>query len=190
MDGFNPCAFSIVIVLAGVLAAGGRRRRARLLGAAAFCAGSYLTYMAMGFGLLFAVLSLSLMVLSVLSFRDAWRYRAARVPAVITLQLPDGVKRAIRAVAEASWAGPAVVGTGLLCEFANALLAVASSPDTLPGNRVSALALAADRGLVAALPSARHWAKSGETPLLRDVAAKAVRTLAWRRVNAKPPFPW
>ena len=432
VDGFNPCAFSIVIVLAGVLAAGGRRRRARLLGGAAFCAGSYLTYMAMGFGLLsafralsgldavrdalFAVLSLSLLVLSVLSFRDAWRYRAARVPAVITLQLPDGVKRAIRAVAEASWAGPAVVGTGLLCgfvvtlldslctgqvyvpvlamlardarslralvllalynlafiaplvtvfvlaakgadsarmsrwskrnvvpskvflaivfallaillfprnllsragraesapkpaerpyvsrtperraaaehvrrqaravggalsdaeladlnmeldlivredpadpalvaeivrsaadpradpnwrnycvqvlpecwlrlrpdepvrvealrvlraslreratllpgtallglgrlaeadgsfadEFANALLAVASSPDTLSGNRVSALALAADRGLVAALPSARHWAKSGETPLLRDVAAKAVRTL-------------
>ena len=432
VDGFNPCAFSIVIVLAGVLAAGGRRRRARLLGGAAFCAGSYLTYMAMGFGLLsafralsgldavrdalFAVLSLTLLVLSVLSFRDAWRYRAARVPAVITLQLPDGVKRAIRAVAEASWAGPAVVGTGLLCgfvvtlldslctgqvyvpvlamlardarsfralvllalynlafiaplvavfvlaakgadsarmsrwskrnvvpskvflaivfailaillfprnllsragraesapkpaerpyvartperraaaehvrrqahavggalsdaeladlnmeldlvvredpvdpalvaeivrsaadpkadpnwrnycvqvlpecwlrlkadepvrgealrvlraslreratllpgtallglgrlaeadgsfadEFANALLAVVSSPDTLSGNRVSALALAADRGLVAALPSARHWAKSGETPLLRDVAAKAVRTL-------------
>ena len=145
--------------------------------------------MAMGFGLLFAVLSLSLLVLSVLSFRDAWRYRAARVPSVITLQLPDGVKRAIRAVAEVSWAGPAVVGTGLLCEFANALLAVASSPDTLPGNRVSALALAADRGLVAALPSARHWAKSGETPLLRDVAAKAVRTLTGRRVNAKPPFP-
>ena len=432
VDGFNPCAFSIVIVLAGVLAAGGRRRRARLLGGAAFCAGSYLTYMAMGFGLLsafralsgldavrdalFAVLSLTLLVLSVLSFRDAWRYRAARVPAVITLQLPDGVKRAIRAVAEASWAGPAVVGTGLLCgfvvtlldslctgqvyvpvlamlardarsfralvllalynlafiaplvavfvlaakgadsarmsrwskrnvvpskvilalvfallaallfprnllsragraesapkpaerpyvartperraaaehvrrqahavggalsdaeladlnmeldlvvredpvdpalvaeivrsaadpkadpnwrnycvqvlpecwlrlkpdepvrgealrvlraslreratllpgtallglgrlaeadgsfadEFANALLAVVSSPDTLSGNRVSALALAADRGLVAALPSARHWEKSGETPLLRDVAAKAVRTL-------------
>ena len=432
VDGFNPCAFSIVIVLAGVLAAGGRRRRARLLGGAAFCAGSYLTYMAMGFGLLsafralsgldavrdalFAVLSLTLLVLSVLSFRDAWRYRAARVPAVITLQLPDGVKRAIRAVAEASWAGPAVVGTGLLCgfvvtlldslctgqvyvpvlamlardarsfralvllalynlafiaplvavfvlaakgadsarmsrwskrnvvpskvflalvfallaallfprnllsragraesapkpaerpyvartperraaaehvrrqahavggalsdaeladlnmeldlvvredpvdpalvaeivrsaadpkadpnwrnycvqvlpecwlrlkhdepvrgealrvlraslreratllpgtallglgrlaeadgsfadEFANALLAVASSPDTLSGNRVSALSLAADRGLVAALPSARHWEKSGETPLLRDVAAKAVRTL-------------
>ena len=438
VDGFNPCAFSIVIVLAGVLAAGGRRRRARLLGGAAFCAGSYLTYMAMGFGLLsafralsgldavrdvlFAVLSLSLLVLSVLSFRDAWRYRAARVPAVITLQLPDGVKRAIRAVAEASWAGPAVVGTGLLCgfvvtlldslctgqvyvpvlamlardarslralallalynlafiaplvavfvlaakgadsarmsrwskrnvvpskvflalvfallaallfprnllsragraesapkpaerpyvartperraaaehvrrqahavggalsdaeladlnmeldlvvredpvdpalvaeivrsaadpradpnwrnycvqvlpecwlrlkadepvrgealrvlraslreratllpgtallglgrlaeadgsfadEFANALLAVVSSPDTLSGNRVSALALAADRGLVAALPSARHWAKSGETPLLRDVAAKAARTLEGKEAS-------
>ena len=31
-DGFNPCAFSIIIVLAGILAVGGRKRRARLLG--------------------------------------------------------------------------------------------------------------------------------------------------------------
>ena len=138
VDGFNPCAFSIVIVLAGILAVGGRRRRARLLGGTAFCVGSYLTYMAMGFGLLaairslssldivrhalFAVLSLSLVVLSALSLRDAWRYHIARVPAVITLQLPDGVKRAIRAVAESSWSGPAVIGTGLLCGFVVTLL--------------------------------------------------------------------
>ena len=138
VDGFNPCAFSIIIVLAGILAVGGRRRRARLLGGTAFCVGSYLTYMAMGFGLLaairslssldivrdalFAVLSLSLVVLSALSLRDAWRYHIARVPAVITLQLPDGVKRAIRAVAEASWSGPAVIGTGLLCGFVVTLL--------------------------------------------------------------------
>ena len=138
VDGFNPCAFSIVIVLAGILAVGGRRRRARLLGGTAFCVGSYLTYMAMGFGLLaairtlssldfirdalFAALSISLAVLSALSLRDAWRYHVARVPAVITLQLPDGVKRAIRAVAEASWAGPAVIGTGLLCGFVVTLL--------------------------------------------------------------------
>ena len=138
VDGFNPCAFSIVIALAGILAVGGRRRRARLLGGTAFCVGSYLTYMAMGFGLLaairslssldivrdvlFAFLSLALAVLSLLSLRDAWRYHKARVPAVITLQLPDGVKRAIRAVAEASWAGPAVIGTGLLCGFVVTLL--------------------------------------------------------------------
>ena len=42
MDGFNPCAFSIVIVLAGILAVGGRRRRARLLGGTAFCVGSFM----------------------------------------------------------------------------------------------------------------------------------------------------
>ena len=130
-DGFNPCAFSIVIVLAGILAVGGRRRRARMLGGWAFCAGSFLTYMAMGLGLMQAIkaleglrtmhdvvmiaLAASLFVLAALSVRDAFRYRRARVPSVITLQLPGRVKKLIRAVAEASWGGPAVVAAGLGC---------------------------------------------------------------------------
>ncbi|MBR6585989.1 MAG: DUF1573 domain-containing protein [Kiritimatiellae bacterium] len=137
-DGFNPCAFSIVIVLAGVLAVGGRRRRARLVGGVAFCVGSYLTYMAMGLGLLKAikaldslrvvydvvmlVLAASLFVLAFLSFRDAFRYRRERTPKAITLQLPDKVKRLIRAVAEASWSGPAVVVASLGCGFLVTLL--------------------------------------------------------------------
>ena len=131
VDGFNPCAFSIIIVLAGILAVGGRLRKARLWGWIAFCAASYATYMAMGLGLVsairvvsgyglavdvvFAALAVSLFVLSLLSFRDAWRYNRMRVPAAITLQLPDKVKEAIRNVAKSSWRGPAVVGTGLVC---------------------------------------------------------------------------
>ena len=138
VDGFNPCAFSIVIILAGILAVGGRRRRARFWGGCAFCIGSFLTYLAMGLGLMKAVsfmaqlrvlhdlvmgvLSLSLFVLSVLSVCDAFRYRREKVPAAITLQLPDRVKRAIRAVAEASWRGPAVVLGGLGCGFLVTLL--------------------------------------------------------------------
>ena len=114
VDGFNPCAFSIVIFLAGTLAIGGRRRRARLFGGWAFCFASFATYMVMGFGLLgasrtlggmgfvrdviFAALALSLFVLSALSFRDALRYRRLRVPSAITLQLPDRVKRGGRFV--------------------------------------------------------------------------------------------
>ena len=93
-DGFNPCAFSIVIVLAGILAVGGRKCRARMLGGWAFCAGSFLTYMAMGLGLMRAlraleslrtlhdvvmvVLALALFVLAFLSVRDAYRYRRRR----------------------------------------------------------------------------------------------------------------
>ncbi len=138
VDGFNPCAFSIVIVLAGVLASGGRRRRARLAGGIAFCVATYLTYLAMGLGLLRAVralegfrlvhdvamtlLGLSLFALAFLSVRDAFRYRRERTPAAIALQLPDGVKRAIRAVAERSWSGPAVGATGFACGFAVTLL--------------------------------------------------------------------
>ena len=138
VDGFNPCAFSIIIVLAGILAVGGRMRRARLAGGLSFCVASYATYMAMGFGLVsairavsgfgfavdvvFAVLAVSLFVLSVLSFRDALRYHKQRVPAAITLQLPDKVKSMIRSVASSSWSGPAVVGTGLACGVVVTLL--------------------------------------------------------------------
>lgn len=138
VDGFNPCAFSIVIVLAGILAAGGRRRRAQMLGGWSFCAASFLTYMAMGLGLLramdalsrfarfrdlaLAALSCTLFVLAFLSLRDALRYHRARVPSVITLQLPDRVKKMIRAVAEASWSGPAVVVAGFGCGFVVTLL--------------------------------------------------------------------
>jgi cytochrome c biogenesis protein CcdA len=137
-DGFNPCAFSIIIVLAGILAVGGRKRRARMLGGWAFCIASFLTYMAMGLGLMrvlraledlriihdviMVLLSISLFVLAILSIRDAFRYRKEKVPSAITLQLPDKVKRLIRVVAETSWSGPAVVITGFGCGFLVTLL--------------------------------------------------------------------
>ena len=137
-DGFNPCAFSIVIVLAGILAVGGRKRRARMLGGWAFCAGSFLTYMAMGLGLMRALraleslrtvhdavmsaLALVLFILAALSVRDAFRYRRAKVPSAITLQLPGRVKKLIRAVAEASWSGPTVFAASLGCGFLVTLL--------------------------------------------------------------------
>lgn len=137
-DGFNPCAFSIVIVLAGILAAGGRGRKARLLGGLAFCASSFLTYMAMGMGLmhlvrameemrlvhniLMAVLSCILFILAFLSVRDAFRYRKENVPSAIALQLPDCVKKLIRSQAEASWKGHAVVVSGFVCGFVVTLL--------------------------------------------------------------------
>ena len=128
-DGFNPCAFSIVIILAGILSA--HPRAARLAAGGTFCLASYLTYVAMGLGLLRAlraleafvavrtaslvVLSLSLFVLSLLSVRDALAYRRARRPQVIALQLPDGVKRLIRTIGERSWSGAAVGLTGFVC---------------------------------------------------------------------------
>ncbi len=137
-DGFNPCAFSIIIVLAGILAVGGRKRRARLLGGWSFCTASFLTYMAMGLGLMrvlraleglrlfydivMTMLSITLFILGFLSVRDAYRYRKEKVPSAIALQLPDKVKRLIRVVAETSWNGPAVVVTGFGCGFLVTLL--------------------------------------------------------------------
>ena len=137
-DGFNPCAFSIIIVLAGILAVGGRKRRARLLGGWSFCTASFLTYMAMGLGLMrvlrtlegmrlfydivMTMLSIALFLLGFLSVRDAYRYRKEKVPSAIALQLPDKVKRLIRVVAETSWKGQAVVITGFGCGFLVTLL--------------------------------------------------------------------
>ncbi|MBO4448887.1 MAG: hypothetical protein J5807_05325, partial [Kiritimatiellae bacterium] len=69
-----------------------------------------------------AALALALFVLAFLSVRDAFRYRRAKEPSVITLQLPDRVKKLIRAVAEASWGGPTVVVAGLGCGFLVTLL--------------------------------------------------------------------
>ena len=138
VDGFNPCSFAIMISLAGILAIGGRKRRARIIGGLAFCAGTFVTYMLMGLGLMQAlkaleglrvvhdvvmvVLALALFVLSFLSFRDAAHFRKVPVFSVVTLKLPEGVKVLIRKIAMESWSGPAVVLAGFGCAFLVTLL--------------------------------------------------------------------
>ena len=138
VDGFNPCSFAIMISLAGILAIGGRKRKARILGGLSFCAGTFVTYMLMGLGLMqalkalgglrivhdivMALLALSLFVLSFRSFRDAARFRKIPVFSVVTLKLPEGVKVLIRKIAMESWSGPAVVLAGFGCAFLVTLL--------------------------------------------------------------------
>ena len=138
VDGFNPCSFAIMISLAGILAIGGRRRRARILGGLSFCVGTFVTYMLMGLGLIQAIkalegvrlvhdivmvfLALSLFLLSFLSFRDALRFRKIPVFSVVTLKLPEGVKNLIRRIAMSSWSGSAVVFAGFGCAFLVTLL--------------------------------------------------------------------
>ena len=138
VDGFNPCSFAVMISLAGILALGGRKRRARILGGLAFCVGTFVTYMLMGLGLMQALkaleelrvvhdvvvvlLALSLFALSFLSVRDAARFRKIPVFSVVTLKLPEGVKVMIRKIAMESWSGPAVVVAGFGCAFLVTLL--------------------------------------------------------------------
>jgi cytochrome c biogenesis protein CcdA len=138
VDGFNPCSFAIMISLAGILAIGGRKRRARIIGGLAFCAGTFVTYMLMGLGLMQAlkaleglrvvhdvvmvVLALALFVLSFLSFRDALKFKKVPVFSVVTLKLPEGVKALIRKIAMESWSGPAVALAGFGCAFLVTLL--------------------------------------------------------------------
>lgn len=138
VDGFNPCSFAVMISLAGILAIGGRKRKARILGGLSFCLGSFVTYMLMGLGLMQAlkalsglrvlhnivmtILALTLFVLSFLSFRDALRFRKIPVFSVVTLKLPEGIKYLIRQIAITSWSGPAVAITGFGCAFLVTLL--------------------------------------------------------------------
>ena len=138
VDGFNPCSFAIMISLAGILAIGGRKRRARIIGGLAFCAGTFVTYMLMGLGLMQALkaleglrilhdvvmvsLALALFVLSFFSFRDALKYKKVPVFSVVTLKLPEGVKVLIRKIAMESWSGPAVALAGFGCAFLVTLL--------------------------------------------------------------------
>lgn len=138
VDGFNPCSFATMISLAGILAIGGRKRKARIIGGLSFCLGSFVTYMLMGLGLMqvlralnglrllhdivIAILVLSLIILSFLSFRDALRFRKIPVFSVVTLKLPEGVRNLIRQIAMSSWRGPAVALAGFGCAFLVTLL--------------------------------------------------------------------
>lgn len=114
VDGINPCVFSTLVFFMSVLAVARVRGRALLTMGASFCAASFLTYTALGFGLLRTArfftgyrhareaLDLSMVaVLAVfawLSVRDAWRYARSGRAEDVMLQLPDGLKRRIRSV--------------------------------------------------------------------------------------------
>jgi hypothetical protein len=137
-DGFNPCAFATIIFLTTVLTLGGRSGRSVMAGGIAFCLASFITYSALGLGLLAGLDSLkgvtglrsavewgavaALAILGMLNLRDAMRFHLSRDPKTILLQLPASVKTRIRAFAVSRWRGPAVVGTGLACGVVVTLL--------------------------------------------------------------------
>ncbi len=120
-DGLNPCAFSTLVFLVSLLTVARVRGRRLLAVGASFCAASFLTYTALGFGLLQALragalfpglrrgllgaTALGLVVLAVLSFRDAWRYAHARQPQALSLRLPDGVRNRIHGLMRSRLAG-------------------------------------------------------------------------------------
>lgn len=113
-DGINPCAIATLVFLISLLAALRVRGRMLLLAGGAFCVATFLTYFAIGFGLMNALGSLTgigvvqlivegamvavLGVLAALSFLDAWRYaRTGRADAVM-LKLPERGRRLVRRV--------------------------------------------------------------------------------------------
>ncbi len=114
VDGINPCAISTLVFLMSLLAVskvGGVRL---LLVGAVYCAAGFLTYLAIGLGLFSFLkamegfglvrtiinwtMAVALVALSIISFRDAWRYKASGDSADVSLKLPDGIRARIHGV--------------------------------------------------------------------------------------------
>ena len=127
IDGINPCAFATLVFFVSYLTLRGRTRREILVTGVTFTSAVFLTYFAIGFGLLNAVramtdvrllrvlvntgVSAGAALLAVLSLRDLYRARRGR-HAEISLQLPAALKRRVHAVLRES--GGATRGPGLL----------------------------------------------------------------------------
>lgn len=111
LDGVNPCAFATIIFLISSLLAGGGRRQNLFLIGLGFCSSVYLTYFLLGLGL-FQVFRLSiarlwlsnaanwlliiaLLVLAIVSFRDAWIFRLTGRQNDIILKLPGRTNKLI-----------------------------------------------------------------------------------------------
>lgn len=111
IDSLNPCAIATLVFFMSLLAARGARAPRLLAAGLAFAAGSWLAYFALGLGLLHAwraldafrqlraaintAMAFILILLAILSLRDALRYRRSGRARDITLQLPRAVRQAI-----------------------------------------------------------------------------------------------
>jgi hypothetical protein len=114
LDGVNPCAISTLVFFVSLLAVAKVGGRGLLAVGASFCVASFLTYTALGFGLLHVLHTFSgfpilqagidltmmavLAALAWLSFRDARRYGTTGRPGDVTLQLPKRVKERIHSI--------------------------------------------------------------------------------------------
>jgi thiol-disulfide isomerase/thioredoxin len=126
-DGINPCAIASLVFLMSMLRLSKNAGKGLLVMGASYCLAAFLTYIAIGFGLLrvlhlmdqfesmqrgIEVVMLGILaVLAFLSFRDAYRFKVGGNPDAITLQLPKGVKaRAHKIMREGLKARSLIVG--------------------------------------------------------------------------------
>ena len=114
IDGINPCAISTLVFFMSMLAVFRVSGPSLLLVGVAFCTASFVTYTAIGFGLLRMLYLLSgfhllretvevlmiavLTCFAALSFRDAWRFKVSGDARDVMLQLPDSIKAKIHHV--------------------------------------------------------------------------------------------
>ncbi|MEI6808521.1 MAG: hypothetical protein WCN95_07345 [bacterium] len=113
-DGINPCAIGTLVFFMSLLSVSGVKGRRLLLVGIPFCIASFVTYTAIGFGLMRfihscegfplvrkaveAAMVLLLGIFAILSFLDAWRYGRSGNAKDVTLQLPKGIKERIHSI--------------------------------------------------------------------------------------------
>lgn len=129
IDGINPCAISTLVFFMSLLAVSKIRKQQLLLLGISFCLASFLTYLALGFGLFRALhlfsgftvlrtviersMAAVLLVLAALSFRDAVRFRKTGCTADVTLQLSATMKKRIHEVMRRGLKSPHLFLAGL-----------------------------------------------------------------------------
>lgn len=130
LDALNPCAMATIVFFMSLLSAAGVRGRGILMAGGAFAVGSFMTYTALGFGVLRVihlfegfhkvrmvanvVMAAILMLLAVLSLRDAFRYGASHKPSDISVKLPSRLMRWAHAVMKGGMGHKSVVVGGLV----------------------------------------------------------------------------
>ena len=111
IDGINPCAISTLVFFMSLLLISRTGRNAGLIMGISFCAASFITYTAIGFGMLRCLhmlqifpsvrrafelcMAAALLVLASLSLRDALMFHRAHNARKVSLQLPPPIKRLI-----------------------------------------------------------------------------------------------
>lgn len=130
IDGINPCAIASLVLFVSFLSVSNVRGRGIILMGVSFCLASFLTYTALGFGILrflrffegFQLLQSGLetamigilAVLAFLSFRDALGYVKSGDRHKVILQLPDSIKTKIRKVIRSGLKKGRLVSGGLI----------------------------------------------------------------------------
>jgi len=130
LDGINPCAISTLVFFMSLLGVYKLGRQKLLVLGIFFCLASFLTYLALGFGLLHALHLFSgfeifrgtvewgmiaiLLILSFFSFRDAFRFRNSRDGHDVTLQLSTRIKKQIHSIMRRGLGIRSLMGGGLL----------------------------------------------------------------------------
>ena len=131
IDGVNPCVFSTLVFFMSLLSLSKIRGRQLLLIGSVYCLASFITYVLLGLGLIKALRMLAglgrkvdlimvtaLIVFAVLSFVDAFKFRASGDSSMVALKIPEKIKARIHAVMRRGllyrWLLPGVFGVGVL----------------------------------------------------------------------------